>query len=54
VELAFRDSRPHTVLPAGTLYEHLFAAYGSTCTGGGGAVTSFYYAPVSLEMRLTF
>ena len=29
-------------------------AYGSTCTGGGGAVTSFYYAPVSLEMRLTF
>jgi hypothetical protein len=26
--------------------------YGSTCTSGG--VASFYYAPVSLEMRLTF
>jgi hypothetical protein len=28
--------------------------YGATCTGGGGTVTSFYYAPVSLEMRMTF
>lgn len=29
-------------------------SYGSSCTGGSGTGASFYYAPVSLEMRLTF
>jgi hypothetical protein len=35
-------------------YSQTGCFYGSTCTGGGGAVTTFYYAPASLEMRLTF
>jgi hypothetical protein len=38
----------------GPQYLQSTCAYGSTCTGGGGAIASFYYAPVSLEMRLTF
>jgi len=38
----------------GPQYLQTGCVYGQTCTGGGGAVTSFYYAPVSLEMRLTF
>ncbi len=31
-----------------------YCAYGSSCTGGVGSPVSFYYAPVSLEMRMTF
>jgi hypothetical protein len=32
-----------------------YCAPSSPCTGGNaGSATSFYYAPVSLEMRLTF
>jgi len=39
----------------GSQYEvSAYCPSGSPCTGGGGAPTSFYYAPVSLEMRMTF
>jgi hypothetical protein len=38
----------------GPQYLQTGCVYGQSCAAGGGAVTSFYYAPVSLEMRLTF
>ncbi|HEX8790713.1 MAG TPA: hypothetical protein VF765_07160, partial [Polyangiaceae bacterium] len=38
-----------------TDYVSSYCAYGSTCPGAGSSSpVSFYYAPVSLEMRMTF